>query len=486
MTTILIHGWSDSSDSFRDLKAFLARHGIGEVEEIFYADYESREDSITFDDIVDGLNDRLIERGVIHRDGRKLDEVDVVVHSTGGLVIRHWIQRFYGGAGGRIEECPVRRVVMLAPANFGSPLAHRGKSFLGSLIKGRKSLLDFLEVGRPILSGLELGSPYQWRLAEGDVLVPEPWFHGERIQLTVLVGMEDYDDLRRFANKAGTDGTVVIAGAPLNTVKFVLDPCRPQDPDAPVRPYEWVGVENHTETAFGVVPHLNHGSIIDVFGEHDADGRLLPRLVLRALTTSGPAAFRTLRSELAGITEATYASGDVPRPRFQQFLVRAVDDQGGPIDDFTLEFGVHKASKRGPDGFIRAVRSSEAEERLSREATSLIAREFHRHGEAPNHRRFLVNPVAVRAFLDRAGEILGEEPVLSLTMHVPPIDRGIRYDTERVRAVALWPADDAQRGDGGGPLRTPTFFYPNTTTLLEIRVDRQNDYVTLGPRARKH
>ncbi len=42
-----------------------------------------------------------------------------MVHSAGGPVIRHRIWRYYAG---RIGECPVENLVMLAPANFGSPL----------------------------------------------------------------------------------------------------------------------------------------------------------------------------------------------------------------------------------------------------------------------------------------------------------------------------------------------------------------------------
>ncbi len=473
-TTVLLHGWSDSSKSFRSMKEFLVRHGVGQVESVLYADYESREDSITFSDIVDGLNDRFRDQGIIDERGRGLRDVNVVVHSTGGLVIRHWIWRYYRKYGDRIDECPVKRVVMLAPANFGSPLAHRGKSFLGSLLGGRRGVRDFLEVGRKILTGLELASPYQWHLARGDILTEDPWWRPDRIQLTVLCGAEEYSGLRGLVSKAGTDGTVVIAGTPLNAVKLTLDPRAGRDGRGDRDAYRWAGTGNALDTAFGVLPGMDHGSIVDVFGEDDADESLVCRLVLQALRCGGVADFRALQGELEEVTESVYATGE--KRKYQQFLVRAVDDQGQPIPDFTLEFTVAKASKMGDAGHMRRVRRSRAERDLSDEAGRLIGKEFHRHSENAAYRRFLLDPLEVGAFLDRARNEVGEEVFLGLGVHVPPVDRGIRYNTDDLKEVALWPADASQKEKGSAP----TFLYPNTTTLLEVVVDRVNDYVFLG------
>ena len=187
MCTLILHGWSDNSSSFTDIKELLIKKNLGSVETILYVDYESREDNITFNDIVDGINDQLIERNIITPEGEKKKEINVVTHSTGSLIIRHYIWRYYQN---RIKDCPIRRIVMLAPANFGSPLAHRGKSFFASLIKGRWKFRDFLEVGRNILNGLELASPYQWELAHCDLFREKPYYNAKEIQVTILVGIE--------------------------------------------------------------------------------------------------------------------------------------------------------------------------------------------------------------------------------------------------------------------------------------------------------
>src|SRR5690606_38581686 len=107
-STVILHGWSDCSESFVAMKAFLARNGAGPVSEIYYADYESREDHLTFDDVIDGLNDEFYRRGFITRDGKKKRDLNVIVHSTGGLVIRHWIHQHYRRHGDRIADCPVK------------------------------------------------------------------------------------------------------------------------------------------------------------------------------------------------------------------------------------------------------------------------------------------------------------------------------------------------------------------------------------------
>src|SRR5688500_17382935 len=224
--TVIIHGWSDCSDSFQRIKSLLRAEGLN-PETILYADYASREDDLTYNDAVDGLFDAFIDQGVIDKAGNALVDLNVIVHSTGGLVVRHFIAWLYARHG-PMSRCPTKAIVMLAPANFGSPLAHRGKSFLGSLVKGRWKVGDLLEVGRRFLDGLELGSPFQWRLAHEDLLLDKPLYRAAGIQVTVLVGVKDYEGVRGWVNKPGTDGTVVIAGTSIDTAKLVLDFCHPK------------------------------------------------------------------------------------------------------------------------------------------------------------------------------------------------------------------------------------------------------------------
>lgn len=489
-TTLILHGWSDCSASFRSLESFLVEEGVGAVESIYYADYESREDAITYEDVVGGLDDELRRRGLVDEGGR--GSFDVVVHSAGALVIRHWIWRYYGD---RIDECPVENLVMLAPANFGSPLAHRGKSLLGRVFGGRWKIGDMLEVGRKLLDGLELGSAHQWELAHRDLLGPEPFFDAGRVRLTVLVGLGDYSGLRGWVEKPGTDGAVVIAGTPLDSVKLRLDFCDPRTPG------RWRRDTAHGDFAFVPLPGHDHGSVVEAFragpeteGEEETDGRSggrdrprrddaeVRRIVLSALRVDSAAAFEQHRERVREAREASLASAGAPGPlptRWQQFLFHAVDDQDQPVRDFTLEFFVHRRgretgigeTRRGAPHGPRMLTRRERE--LSGEADRLLTAHFHAYSRDPSHRRALVDVAAVE-------ELLPDEHVLAMRMYVPRVEDGIYYDTEHLRDVVVHdPA--AEAGSDG----TPGFFHPNTTTLVQLRVDRVTDYVTVGTRPRE-
>ncbi len=468
--TVIIHGWSDCSDSFVDMKRFLSRRGVGDVASIYYGDYQSREDNLTFDDVADGLNDEFRRLGFIDERGRGQREMNIVVHSTGGLVIRHWLWRYYLRDGRRPRDCPVKRIVMLAPANFGSPLAHRGRSFLGSLIKGRWKIGDFLEVGRQLLDGLELASPYQWNLAHRDLLVDEPLFSADDINLTILVGLDDYAGLRGWVNKPGTDGTVVIAGTPVNTLKCVLDCTKPSDQDEEYLPYSWSQKSAVHDVAWGALSGYDHGTIVGALD--NAPGEL----IVRGLTTTSAASFRVLKDDLAAISEQAFASES--KPRFQQFIVHAVDDNDNSIGDFTLEFFARAARHVVDARLVSATRMSRDEQVLSDDVSRLMSREFHTHTRDSSYRRFLVDPQAVQQRLRLGKQALGEDVVLAMRVHVPRVDGRITYATGHLQNIVI-------AGTARSSARQPTFFYPNTTTLLEVRVDRSNQYVKVDTQPRR-
>lgn len=470
--TVIIHGWSDCSDSFRGMKEYLIRKRIGSVDTILYGDYESREDNITFNDVIDGLNDEFIRHGIIDPMGRKKKDLNVIVHSTGGLVIRHWIWRYYYRDGNRLDECPVQRLVMLAPANYGSPLAHRGKSFLGTLVKGRWKIGDFLEVGRQLLDGLELASPYQWDLAQGDLMVKEPYYNAEQIQTTILVGVEDYQGLRGWVNKPGTDGTVVIAGTSLDSAKLVLDFSMPTIKGEAYEPFQWSLTNPPEEFGFGVLEKLDHGSIVEAVGS-EKDNQV-SRLVLKALTTSGASDFRAFSTQLEDITAATYRK--TGKPRYQQFLLHAVDDQGASITDFTIEFFLLRRDRRISKHLVRRDLTSK-EQDWTQKANELLLAEIHTHSKNPSFRRLLVDPASVRRLFSQAQKDLGEDLVMSMKIYVPRVDKGIYYNIDRLQNIVLYDAAEQQEAFA--------LFYENTTTLVELRVDRSNTYVTVGSRPRK-
>lgn len=63
--TLIIHGYSDCSASFKGVKEMLVRNNINSPDDIYFVDYESREDDLNFDEISRALQNRLKQRGLI-------------------------------------------------------------------------------------------------------------------------------------------------------------------------------------------------------------------------------------------------------------------------------------------------------------------------------------------------------------------------------------------------------------------------------------
>jgi hypothetical protein len=483
---LIIHGWSDCSNSFVDLKNYLIAQNIGQVETIFYADYESREDNITYEDVIEGLNNELIRQKLVFNDGSSDYNLKVIVHSTGGLVVRHWLWRYYGKPE-RLAICPVTHLVMLAPANFGSPLAQMGKSFLGGLVKGRWKVGDMLETGKILLDGLELGSSYQWLLAHNDLLGHYKYFMPAHIFTTVLVGDTDYKGIRGWVNKQGTDGTVVIAGTNLNSAKLCLQFTQPDNLSDSTPGHQWVTTKPVSDIAFGVMRGYDHGSIVTNAGFASPEPDAVSNLLVSALNAADETQFKSLQSALEQLTAIAYSKSN--NPKFQQFLIHAVDYHERSALDFTLDFSVY--SKSRVDGIIvmeapqvddeEANDQSVAEYEYSRRINEIINGEVHTFSKDSSYRRLLVNTTALEELWT---EIADDAELASgfgvfMKVYVPAIDEKIGFYTKNLQNILIY---DSENKDG----KAPAFFFPNTTTLIEIQVDRVNGYVTVDTKPRTH
>ena len=344
----ILHGWSDHSDSFQPLAAFLRGHGY-DVVPIWLGDYRSTDDDVRIEDVAQRMD--LVVRSML-ADGRLQRPFDMVVHSTGGLVARQWLTAHCPDQDGY----PVRRLLMLAPANFGSRLADMGESLLGRVVKGWD---NWFQTGKQMLAALELGSAFQWDLAQRDLFVPEGQAgaagpYGENaVWPFVLTGTHPYTDLlRRIVNEHGSDGTVRVAAANLNakgvTVDFSRDDARPE-----ARP--WVARHGELAFPFAVLPDRNHFLITrpDLPGAGGGPDALGPS-ILAALACGTFAEYRQLADSWAATGRATAALAADPAARSAQFpdgapdpesfhqylqlVVRVEDDQGLRVGDYFLEF----------------------------------------------------------------------------------------------------------------------------------------------------
>ena len=464
---LILHGWSDKAESFVALKQWLVARGHP-TEDVLFGNYESMEDHVTFDDLADGLQTRL---DALKRKGRLSlapFSVDVIVHSTGGPVIRHWLNHYVRDVcGGDYGQCPIARLIMLAPANFGSRLAAQGKSALAKVFRG--GMANGFMTGRRILEGLELGSPVLWGMAERDLFCGKPVYPvGERGPWAfVFSGTRTYSELKGFVAKGaaedGSDGTIRAAAAALDSVRFRVDYRIPEG--------KHVSVERSRSApvAFRLVEGVNHTEIVP----QDATAPILP-LVERCLQVADGAAYEKLRNEFGKANQAFYdrqaavALGSDDRVHaYQQFIVRVRDDMGNDVDDYRLDFHVVDAeiarsawdARSGTDKTLAALKRYQG---LTQRLNEEVLVDVVPHSVNRSYRTFFVN-------LDALAQLQRDLPAkafigLNLDASGPTTD--LSYDTDDLRylpAVVKLQAEDGSMLD---------FFARNTSTLVEFTVQR--------------
>src|SRR6185436_19621009 len=133
---VLIHGYSDKDESFLTWKKELEERFADR--RIHVVSYRTLTNEVSIKDIAEAF-----VRALKLTPGLNADEdFDPIVHSTGMLVIRSWLVTYPE------RRAQLKRLIGLAPASFGSPLATMGRSTLGSIFKGNKAWgPDFLEAG---------------------------------------------------------------------------------------------------------------------------------------------------------------------------------------------------------------------------------------------------------------------------------------------------------------------------------------------------
>jgi hypothetical protein len=425
---VLIHGYSDQGESFDAWKSALLQRGY-QATELSVCSYETLTNEVSIKDIAEGL-----DRALRLRAG--LDErqpFDAIVHSTGMLVIRSWLTA-YSTADPRRSR--LKHLVALAPATWGSPLAHKGRSWIGAIFKGRKELgPDFLESGDQVLDGLELGSRFAWDLAHRDLLADEPFYGATRATPYVFVfcGNRGYRGLRSLIHEDGMDGTVRWAGCSLDSRKLVLDltgstPTGAADLSAP-RPA-------NVDAPLMFVDDVDHGSIV-----RDPPADLVDQVssALAVETADGltgwrERAARWSRAARAAVTE------------WQQFIVRVVDERGDPVGDYNIQLLADDGDR---------VRPFDADVHVYRADPSLRCFHVNLAKLPPRLRRMQVRLIASSG-TSRVGYAgVGTE---KMRLDGQVYDRSGKWDAQFDLPATV----DGVR-----------FFYPFTTTLVEIRINRE-------------
>ncbi|HYD00211.1 MAG TPA: hypothetical protein VEB22_03215 [Phycisphaerales bacterium] len=445
---VILHGYSDTSRSFQPLADALgAALGGAAPIVVSLGDYVTLNDYVGFSDLLAALDQAWTDHNLPRDEGA----VNMVVHSTGALVVRqwlHWLTREKSSTAPRgpaVEPCPIKNLCMLAPANFGSPLAHKGQSFIGRVLKGAKENADGpMQSGRHILKGLELASPFTWNLAMNDRFDPpaEQLYRKGRCLCTVLVGNKGYEGLAAMANEDGGDGTVRVSTANMNCARLTIDFTR--DAQAPVSSLQL----STGRTAFGFLEKYNHSTITLDGAPASLRQPLLDRIVSALTVTDG--AFDAWCDELQDLTEATTEKQD----GYQNSVFHCIDDQdaragavvavgGRPVPDFIVEF--FEDEKDG--GALAKFFHTSALEHV------------HNYSDDTSYRALYVNTTKLLKRIDKDGETL----LVSVSAH-PQL-------SETRQRVGFKTLNDDEIGSLKiAADRITDFFTPHRTLLVTVRL----------------
>ena len=462
---LLIHGYSAKWTDLMPWKEALAGAGIPS-ETINVGNYVTLNNEVTIKDLGEAFDRALRLSDFAKEIPGDAWTFDAVVHSTGMLVLRQWLTSDPfppGNPRSRIKR--LKHLVGLAPATFGSPQAKKGRSWLGALVKGNRDLgPDFLNAGDMVLDGLELASEYTWNLAHKDMLGPAPLYDkGDGTPyVAVFIGNKPYTGISAVANSPGCDGTVRWAGCALDTRKVTLDFRRhaqidPTDPAKRVDISDWSS--ERLAAPLIAVDGQNHGTIIadpkpevvglvrDFFGIMNEDA--YNAWEERALNFGEPSKEKMDKSD-----DLADGAG------WQQLWIHMVDDHGDGVTDYNIQlyYGDDLSESDDPE----------------KESVKVIADTY---SSDNSYRCFYIHLTQEMLNLKAKGKKMWLELIASSGSELIEYEAytGSPNDPLRLAIDSHNPAankpvkmDITELTVGGASL-----FYPYTTTLLGVFVERE-------------
>lgn len=307
-TVVLVHGWSVTTTATYGgmadvLEAAAQADRIQiDIKNIYLSRYVSFKDEIRLEDISRAF-EAAVQRELMKDLGNDKRFI-CVTHSTGGPVIRDWINRFYFELK---KPCPLSHLIMLAPANYGSALAQLGKKRLSRI----KSWFNGVEPGTRVLDWLELGSPaslklnLQWIRNNNFLKLKSPIFSfvisGDSINRKL------YDHVNPYTGEIGSDGVVRLAAANLNAnyLKLVqVDPTYSSPAATFPTAKELVLVKDEVktsdETAFKILHGVAHSGddmgIMKSVGSNDTE-HMTVAIITRCLAVDSKKKYGLLKKE---------------------------------------------------------------------------------------------------------------------------------------------------------------------------------------------
>lgn len=357
MQLIFVHGWSvTSTNTYGEMPRALSNAaGVYnldlDIQHIFLGKYISFHDEVTVDDISRAMDHAL--RDLPGNSDTYIAPFSCITHSTGGPVVRHWVDKYYGSK--RLADLPLSHLVMLAPANHGSSLAALGKSRVGRI----QSWFQGVEPGQGVLDWLCLGGSGQWSLNKRYM---DYNYTNKGFYPFVLTGQgidhKFYDFLNSYLVEKGSDGVVRVAGANMNYRYFSLEQStsqimRKKPVTSALIP---VGnVKTSSQVPLGVYNNYSHsGNKMGILRSAKAgdSSSLIVNDILKCLLVENSESYKKRGSELKQQSKNEQAG----EATYCMLVIGVKDDAGNAIGqddyDFLLLAGNNYKPDELPAGFF--------------------------------------------------------------------------------------------------------------------------------------
>ena len=220
------------SKIYGDLPDRLARAGGLSATTVNVSRWISLDDGLDLDDLTLAL-DRALHQ---NHPALLTDGFDAIVHSTGALVIRNWIRRFTIPS-----QCPVRRIIYLAGASWGSGWAHIGKSQMARWARWALGT----QRGVQVLDCLEFGSSWTVNLHAHFLQPGHDLLNDYGVMEFCIIGSQvDGPGVLapvRYGQEDGSDGVVRVSAGNLNHHYLKIGP----NPDQRVQTVNWAHAQTY-------------------------------------------------------------------------------------------------------------------------------------------------------------------------------------------------------------------------------------------------
>ena len=352
MKLVFVHGWSvTNTNTYGELPEALVSSAPEDLQldihHIYLGRYISFHDEVVMEDIARAFNQARLD---VVSDER----FSCITHSTGGPVIRNWIDKYYGHDN--LGELPLIHLIMLAPANHGSALAQLGKSRLSRI----KVWVQGVELGQRILDWLELGSEEQWGLNIRWLSYQTPT--NELFPFVITgqsIDKKFYDHLNAYTGESGSDGVIRVCAANMNylyvslqqNIQKVIRKRRPLTHRLEIS-------DNASKTSplapLGVIPDASHSGdkqgIMKSVTEENASDKAVINTILNCLKVNNLEQYIAVNTQMEQLTRETQGGED----KFSMLVFYVHDDRGNDISDYDIFLlaGREYSPDKLPEGFF--------------------------------------------------------------------------------------------------------------------------------------